>query len=121
MKIKYFCFQIAGVDYVATYDAKVTYEGCPARYEGPLAGPAEGPEFEVTVTSLRLDVPMTHPLHAPVELPKWLQIQIEEAIHDDSDTAAAVLQEHFERQENGRERAEEDRADMMREDDCTAT
>lgn len=112
-----FCFSIAGADYIATYSAKVTYEGAPECGPSYASGgqPADPPEFEVTVEALFAD-PRDRIPDAPLELPAWLREAIEQAIIDDDDAGAAIMSDHSERQEADRCDAAEARAEFMREE-----
>ena len=110
-----FCLRIGDVDMVATFSSRVTYEGAPERGHTYACGgtPAEPPEFEVTVVSLREDhgggkgplVPLTDELRETIE----------NAIRADDSAVDAILTDHFEWKEYQREQAAEYRREDARE------
>ena len=102
-----FCLRIGDADMVATYSSRVTYEGAPERGPTYACGgtPAEPPEFEVTIVSLRED-------HGggegpPVPLTDELRETIENAIRADDSAVDVILTDHFEWKEYQHEQAAE--------------
>lgn len=106
------CFTAFDQDWIVSYDYRVTAQGCEARLSGPPEDcyPAEPMEYEITVCSLRRDVPEPKLSHwadqgaaqrrvdawkaetAPVEIPEWLRDTLEQMLVD-SDAVYSDLQD----------------------------
>ena len=108
---------IAGGNFVAEYSAKVTFEGSPATGPTYASGgeQAYGPEFEVTVQSLHEDLGGGK-LSSALEMPGWLVLQIEQAIHEDDNAVTDIFAEHRDRQEYLRDEAAERKREQLRDE-----
>lgn len=89
------CVSFLGCDFIVQYDFVITSEGCREvthQRNGDPGWPAEAPEFETTVTGLRMDIGRGK--YSPLlEMPKWLSDILDEQIHDLADVRERIARQ----------------------------
>ena len=104
-----FFIEIAGVDCIVNYDAKVTARAYPGHGPTYSSGgePPSPMEFEITIDSLETDAPKGE-RGIPLELPNWLRHGLECVMQDQASVYDDVAEMEWE-QRHGDPDAERDR------------
>ena len=86
----FICTNLLGMDVVIEFDYEITCDAIPWSYDEP-SSPIE---WETTFTGMYEDKPgLEHKPKYYLEVPKWMEILLEEFIVEHDDTRSAILKD----------------------------